>query len=112
MFVGENTPFGTIRAAGINPEFTGSKRDKVYFAFRSDDGYVLLQAWNVIYHMEQENDPRVNRWNEWLTSQFGPLSFEEEYDVEPTDAAADDEPNEVSAKKFAAAGKWVQRALL
>jgi len=113
MFVGENTPFGIIAAAGVNPEFIGTKRDKVYFAFRDfSGGYILRQAFNVMWHMEQAKDPRFQAWDAWLTKTFGPLSFAEEFDVEDTDAAADDETNEVSEKKSAAAGKWVQRALL
>jgi len=111
MFVGEQTPYGVIIAAGINPNFTGSKRDKVYFAFRSDEGYILRQAFNVMWHMLQDNDPRFPIWDAWLTSQFGPLTFLEEF-VEDTLAAADDDANEVSEKKSAAAEKWTQRVLL
>jgi hypothetical protein len=113
MFVGQPTPFGIVVAAGINPEFTGAKRDKVYFAFHDfSGGYILRQAFNVIYNMELENDPRVPVWNDWLTKNFGTLSFFEEVYDDHTDAAADDEANEVSAQKSAAAGKWVQRELL
>jgi len=112
MFVGQETPYGIIKAAGINPAFTGSKRDKVYFAFFGGDGYILRQAFNVMWHMQQENDPRVEIWDRWLTSQFGPLTFTEEFDVEDTNAAADDEQSGAMEKKSAAAVKWVQRALL
>src|SRR3982751_5840272 len=112
MFVGQETPYGVIVAAGINPNFGGSKRDKVYFAFRDDDhGYILRQAFNVMWHMLQANDPRFPIWDKWLTAQFGPLSFVEE-PVNDTSAAADDEPSEANAITIAAAAKWVQHVLL
>lgn len=132
-FVGFMTYYGPIVDAGFDERIKGSKADQ--FSFAIDYGYGpvyfgcpvwMSPACAIIDCManEPEKYPYAVEWREWFYRKLGLTTWQkhardgygsdDDYglDGEHTDAAADDEPNEVSVKKSAAGGKWVQRALL